>query len=259
MRAAIVAVLALGLAACAHATPAPVAYDAASLPAGPLGREIAYGREIVMQTRIVLPHDVRAGMDCAACHIDGGTRVRGGTFVGVYAQFPQWNARARRVITLQDRIAECFLYSMNGRPPAYSSREMTALVAYIAWLSRGTPTLATPDRALGFKIPLPAGTPDRERGATLYAQRCSACHGATGSGGGPFPPLWGPASFNAGAGMAHLDRMTGFVYYNMPQNAPRTLSAQEAYDIAAFVLTHPRPAFEKDAPVGFPSLPARYF
>ena len=32
----------------------------------------------------------------------------------MYGRFPQWNSRAHRVIALQDRIAECFLYSMNG-------------------------------------------------------------------------------------------------------------------------------------------------
>jgi cytochrome c len=30
---------------------------------------------------------------------------------------------------------------MNGMPPAYNSREMEALVAYIAWLSRGQPVV----------------------------------------------------------------------------------------------------------------------
>ncbi len=250
--------LALAVAACAHAAP-QVAYDSAALPHGALGAEIAYGREIVMQTRRVLPGDVRANMDCAACHVDGGTRARGGSFVGTFATFPQWNKRARRVIALQDRLAECFLYSMNGRPPAYASREMIALVAYIAWLSRGTPTGRAEASSQRFAIALPSGSPDRARGSALYAQRCAACHGAGGAGGGAFPPLWGATSFNGGAGMARIDLMTGFVYYNMPKNAPGTLSPQEAYDVAGFVLSHERPAFRRNAMVSFPALPARYF
>ncbi len=246
------------LAACSHAAPPPP-YDPSALPAGALGREIRYGRELIMNTRALLPQDVRAAMNCAACHVNGGTQPRGLSFVGTYASFPQWNARAHRVIALQDRIAECFLYSMNGKPPAYSSREMVAIVAYVAWLSRGTPTLGKPRTSRSIEIPLPSGTPDRAAGAALYAQRCSACHGASGSGGGPFPPLWGEASFNAGAGMAHLDRMTGFVYYNMPQNAPATLTAREAYDVAAFVLSHKRPAFNRNARVVSSPEPAGYF
>ncbi|HUY41783.1 MAG TPA: c-type cytochrome [Candidatus Dormibacteraeota bacterium] len=259
MRLVAVCALALAVAACAHAAPQAAAYDSAALPSGALGREIAYGRKIIMQTRRVLPRDVRANMDCAACHIGGGTQARGGSFVGTFAAFPQWNGRARRVITLQDRLAECFLYSMNGRPPAYTSREMTALVAYIAWLSRGTPTGRGVPSSQRFAIALPNGRPDRSRGKVLYAQSCAACHGANGAGGGAFPPLWGSASFNNGAGMAHVDRMTGFVYYNMPKNAPGSLSLQDAYDIAGFVLSHERPAFRRNAIVSFPALPARYF
>jgi thiosulfate dehydrogenase len=259
MRLVAVCALALAVTACAHAAPQTAAYDSAALPSGALGREIAYGREIIMQTRRVLPGDVRANMDCAACHIGGGTQARGGSFIGTFAAFPQWNGRARRVITLQDRLAECFLYSMNGRPPAYASREMTALVAYIAWLSRGAPTGRAVPSSQRFAIALPDGRPDRSRGKVLYAHSCAACHGANGAGGGAFAPLWGPASFNDGAGMAHVDRMTGFVYYNMPKNAPGSLSRQDAYDVAGFVLSHERPAFRRNAIVSFPALPARYF
>ncbi len=260
MRALLAIVALLAVTACAQPQKSTqAAYDEAVLPPGALGAEIRYGRELVMETRRLLPHDVGAKMDCAACHIDGGTRPRGGSFIGTYAAFPQWNKRAHRVIALQDRIAECFLYSMNGKPPAYSSREMIAMTAYIAWLSRDEAVLRPSARGQSFKIPLPSGTPDRRAGAALYAQRCSACHGATGAGAGPFPPLWGAGSFNDGAGMAHLDRMTGFVYYNMPKNAPHTLTKQEAYDVAGFVLSHERPGFRKRALVTFPSVPAEYF
>lgn len=246
----------LAAAACARSQPAP--YDASALPGGALGAEIRYGRAIIMQTRRMLPADVRAGMDCAACHIDGGTRARGGSFVGIAAEFPQWNARAHRVIALQDRLAECFLYSMNGRPPPYSSREMVALVAYVTWLSRGT-AIGRPAASHRFSVAMPSGAPDVAHGRLLFGQRCAACHGASGAGGGPFPPLWGPRSFNSGAGMTRLATMTGFVYDNMPQNAPGTLTPREAYDVAAFVLSHARPAFARNARVAFPALPAGYF
>jgi len=257
---ALVASVALA-AGCTTSKPAPSAtvYDPSTLPGGPLGAQIRYGREIIMQTRHVMAGFVNVRMDCAACHIDGGTRPRGGSFVGTYAAFPQWNRRAKRVIALQDRLAECFLYSMNGKPPAYSSREMIALVAYIAWLSRGVQTLATPAPAQRFIVPLPSGSPNAVRGAALYAQRCSLCHQANGAGAGAVPPLWGIGSFNNGAGMAHIDRMTGFVKFNMPQNAPGTLSLRDAYDISAFVLSHARPTFKKNALVMFHTQPAHYF
>jgi thiosulfate dehydrogenase len=163
------------------------------------------------------------------------------------------------MIALQDRLAECFLYSMNGKPPAYNSREMIALVAYIAYLSRGTPAGATPDPAVKLTKFAPPAPPSGQRGAALYAQRCVACHGANGAGSAAFPPLWGPTSFNGGAGMHRLWRMAAFVRYNMPQNAPGTLTAQQAYDVSAFVLSHARPRFQGTRPVTFPPQPAKYF
>lgn len=206
-----------------------------------------------------MPHNVRARMSCAACHIAGGTVDRGGSFVGTYAQFSQWNQRAHRVITLQDRLAECFLYSMNGKPPAFDSREMVALVAYIAWLSRGTPTMSAKDPQHSFIVPRPSGSPDVARGGTRYAQSCQKCHRADGAGAGPIPPLWGATSFNNGAGMAKIDRMTGFVLYNMPADAPGSLSLRDAYDISGYVLSHRRPAFDGSAAIAFPAEPARHF
>ena len=256
------------LAACAgggHASqaaqPAAAAtFDPGSLPKGAQGELIAYGHELIVNTRAHLKPYVTANMDCSACHVNGGTKARGGSFAGIAAQFPQWNKRAKRFIALQDRLAECFLYSMNGHPPAYNSREMLAMVAYITYLSRGTPIGATPDPQTRLAKFDPPQKPDPHRGQQIYTQKCSSCHGANGAGNGPaFPPLWGATSFNSGAGMHRLYTMAGFVRYNMPQNAPGTLSDQEAYDVSAYVLSHSRPKFNKNAVVTFPAERASYF
>lgn len=262
------ALLALALAAgtlagCAASTSKPstpaAAYDPSALPKGEQGAMIRYGRDLIEHTRSHLGAYVTANMDCAACHVNAGTQPRGGSFAGVAAQFPQWNRRAKRTIALQDRLAECFLYSMNGRPPAYSSREMIAIVAYITYLSRGVAIGATPDPNVKLAS-ISLGKPDVVRGQAVYSQKCSACHGANGAGTGTaYPPLWGPSSFNAGAGMHRLTTMAGFVRYNMPQNAPGTLSDQDAYDVSAYVLGHARPKFERSRSVAFPPQPAGFF
>lgn len=251
---------AIGAGAAETAPPSAALYDPAALPTGPVGDAIRYGRAAIMDTKHVAGQYVRVDMSCQACHVDGGTKPRGGSFVGVYGRFPQWNKRAQRVIALQDRIAECFLYSMNGTAPAYNSKLMVAVVAYIAWLSRGTAIGSKQPAGDGFIEPLPIRSPDPLHGQAIYAQKCSVCHQSDGGGvAGAFPPLWGPKSFNDGAGMAHIDRMTGFVHYNMPQNAPGTLSLDEAYDVAAFVLQHSRPHFQANVLQTTTPLPAVYF
>jgi thiosulfate dehydrogenase len=250
------------LAACSQAIAQEngTGYDPKALPSGPLGESIELGHAVIMDPHKYLPQYVTADMSCAACHLEGGTAPRGGSFVGTYARFPQFNTRSGRVITLQDRLAECFLYSMNGKPPAYTSKEMIGMVAYIAYLSRSVPTGSKQPESDGFIVPLPSASPDLAHGQALYAQKCTACHQANGAGvHGAFPPLWGATSFNNGAGMAHINRMTGFVMYNMPQNAPGTLSLQDAYDISGWVLSHSRPKFDPTRAVTQPPEPADFF
>jgi cytochrome c len=60
--------------------------------------------------------------------------------------------------------------------------------------------------------------------------------------------------------MHRLNTMAEFVRYNMPSGSPpNNLSKQEAYDVSAFVLGHPRPHFDKDGMIAFPALPAKAF
>lgn len=228
-------------------------------PTGAVGEMTTYGRELIVHTRKHLRPYVTANMDCAACHVAAGTKARGGSFVGIAAQFPQWNKRAHRVIALQDRLAECFLYSMNGHPPAYQSREMVAMVAYITSLSRGIPIGAGPQPAFRLAQIRASKPVDRARGAQIYASRCAACHRPGGEGNDVYPPLWGSRSFNWGAGMHRLETMASFVRYNMPANAPGSMTDQQAFDVAAFILAHERPKFRRSATVAFPPQRADYF
>ena len=229
------------------------------MPTGREGELIGYGREIIEHTQETVGKNVRSGMSCEACHIDAGTKAHAGSLRGIYANFPQYNKRSDHFITLQDRLAECFMYSMNGTPPAYSSHEMIALTAYIAYISRGA-TIGEGFKGQGYIDFSPDHEPSVSSGAKVYTTRCESCHGADGQGSAAFPPLWGPKSFNGGAGMHRLTTMSAFVRYNMPYGSPPdTLSKQEAYDVSAYVLSHPRPVFQKDRMITFPAQRADTF
>jgi thiosulfate dehydrogenase len=65
---------------------------------------------------------------------------------------------------------------------------------------------------------------------------------ANPEGGLAFPPLWGDRSYNWGAGMHRTNTAAAFIRANMPLGKPNTLSEQEAWDVAAFLNSHERPA-----------------
>jgi thiosulfate dehydrogenase len=91
-------------------------------------------------------------------------------------------------------------------------------------------------------------------------QKCQRCHGPDGCGVFSadstkyiYPPLWGEHSYNTGAGLFRISRFAGYVKDNMPFGASRDeqqLTDKEAWDVAAFVNSQPRPQkdFHKDWP-----------
>ena len=223
------------------------------MPPGPLGVSARRGLALLQHTPDSLPQYAHSALRCMSCHLDDGHRAKGLPLVGAFARYPQYRARDGRVDLIGDRVNDCFQRSMNGKPLADESSAMRDIIVFLAWNSRGSKVM---DSATGVKLaPL---TPDTAHGRAIFASTCAECHGADGQGGtfvGPVPPLWGERSFNIGAGMARLRTMAAFVRYNMPFNRPGTLSDQQAFDVAAFVITRPRPDFagkEKDWPNGDP-------
>ena len=126
------------------------------------------------------------------------------------------------------------------------SKALTALVTYSYWLAQGAPTgEVLPGR--GYPVVAePAGGYDLTRGEQIYQASCAICHGADGQGqkvgeSYVFPPLWGPDSYNWGAGMHRINTAAGFIKGNMPLGHGGSLSDQEAWDVAAFMNSHERP------------------
>ena len=93
----------------------------------------------------------------------------------------------------------------------------------------------------------------------IVKTRCAACHGQDGGGlksadgGYVMPPVWGPQSFNDGAGLARPSVAAAFIRTKMPLGRGGSLDEQDAWDLAAFVTSMPRPAYAgsaKDYPRG---------
>ena len=219
-----------------------------TIPDGPLGDAIRYGQRIVTDTAGTAKAYVGNALRCASCHLDGGRAAYAAPLAGLTGLFPEYRSRRGSVESLEDRINDCFLRSMNGKALPAQSREMIGLLAYIAWLSRGVPT-GSEVEGRGFREIHAPGPADASRGKTIYLAKCAACHGGDGQGvkGDPgkyvFPPLWGSQSFNVGAGMARLSVAAAFVQMKMPLGNAGTLSDQEAYDVAAYFTMQPRPDF----------------
>lgn len=156
---------------------------------------------------------------------------------------------------------------MSGRALPLDSEEMKAFVTYIHFLGQGVPLAAEVKGQGMVQSKMPNRRANVAQGSTLYAAKCAVCHGPDGQGqrmgqvgdaqGYAFPPLWGADSFNDGAGMNRLIMATRFIQYNMPQGAQHDapqLSTDEAYDVAAFMLSQPRPQkshLELDFPARF--------
>lgn len=209
------------------------------------------GRAILDATRDSLPANVGNALRCTSCHFLAGTRKNALPWVGVYSRFPQYRARNGRVDLIEDRINDCFERSMNGRALPVNSRAMRDIVTYFAVLSSGVPAGAQVE---GQGLPkLASLTGDSSRGRALFAVKCVRCHGPNGQGTILAPPQWGPHSFNIGAGMARRNTLAAFVHELMPFDSARTLTPQQAYDLASFISTRPRPDFkgkENDWPLG---------
>lgn len=229
------------------------------IPHDSLGASIRRGLALLTHTSDSLPKYAPGSITCSSCHLNGGRNPDAAPLTGSHARFPKYLDRSGAVVGLADRVNYCITRSLAGSRLPHDSREMQDILAYIAWLSRGVPVGEGPKLAGAAGLPpMPAGLRgDRTRGEQVYAAKCVSCHGTNGEGNRTvtpvLPALWGPKSFSVGASMARQSRMASFIWHNMPLGLGKTLTHQEAFDVAAYVASQPRPdspGKERDWPVG---------
>lgn len=112
-----------------------------------------------------------AGRSCQSCH--GGGLIPN-TLKQAGASFPKFDPNAKQVITLSSRINICREKNQKASSWADDATEMSAMVAYLRWLSRGLPATADGKGPNASVF---------NRGATFYQTKlgllqlsCAQCH-----------------------------------------------------------------------------------
>ncbi len=259
--------------------------DEAAIPNTPEGDMIRYGKELLTKTYkymtqlgVVPSYSIGNQLSCTNCHLKEGRAAWSGSWAVVYYKYGggdarvaptkgSYSARINAYLTPTGRIQDCLQRSMNAQTNVLSetSYEMQSMVSYFKWLSTGVrwADMGGPVtdwkqvKAQGFvSLPLLTRPADPVRGKVVYEDNCAACHGSDGEGlWNPktqtyiFPAVWGPRSFNDGAGMYRMLTGPRFIKGNMPfshANAtePATqLSDGDTYDVSAYVFYQSRPVW----------------
>ncbi len=241
--------------------------DSTSIPAGLEGEKIRYGKELIAHTSVYLGPKGKVlsmsnGMNCQNCHLKAGTVPFGNNFGRVASAYPKLRKRSGKMVDYEARINDCFERSLNGQKLPEDSPEMQAMVAYINWVGGG---VSKGEELPGFgKFEIaPLDRPaDPKRGKKVFRQYCVQCHGSNGEGQlatsgreWTYPPLYGEGSYNIGAGLYRMSGFAAFVKANMPYGVTfetTLLTDEEAWDVAAYVNSMPRP--EKDLSQDWPDI-----
>ena len=227
---------------------------------------IRYGKKLIDSTaKYFGPHGTIAsitnGLNCANCHRESGTKLFTNNFLAVASTYPKFRERSGVMESIEFRVNDCMQRSLNGKAIDSFSKEMRAMVAYIKWTGKNVKKSMPAEGAGTKELSFLERAANPSVGATIYATKCSSCHGKKGEGivsfdsvGYLYPPLWGQHSYAVSAGMYRLSKLASFIKNNMPFGATYTdplLTNEEAWDIAAYINSqpHPKKMFAEDWPV----------
>ncbi|HEY1872053.1 MAG TPA: c-type cytochrome, partial [Chitinophagaceae bacterium] len=200
--------------------------DLNALPDDEQGKMIRYGHELITNTSLFFGPKgniaaITNGMSCQNCHIDAGAKSFGGCFSAVASTYPRYRERSGRVESIEFRINDCMMRSLNGKKIDSTGKEMKAMVAYLKWIGKDVAKNKKPNGAgLEDLLFLKRGA-DTANGKKIFLTKCTVCHGQDGEGMLNhdssfylYPPLWGANSFNISAGLYRLSRIASFIKNN---------------------------------------------
>lgn len=216
----------------------------------PIQEMAKLGFRAMVDTLQLAPDYVGSKLSCTNCHFAGGNTTGGASggisLAGVATKYPNFDQYFNRIIDLPTRINNCFIKSMNGKPLPLDSELMLAFVTYFQWISKNLPIYGDIPW-LGLKPLKSQHIGDPVTGEKIFNTYCALCHKEEYRGKIYPPPLWGNESSNDAAGMSHIPKLASFIYWNMPYNdTPPVLSEKEAIDVAAYIISKPRPHLDQN-------------
>ena len=228
------------------------ARDTSEIPTDEFGKQVRYGRALILQTAYYIGPEGKAGkylgnkMNCTNCHLDAGTRPYGLNFLSTHGRYPQFRPRENRILSLAERVNNCIERPHNGKALPLDSPEMLAIISYIKWLGEGVPVNSHVRGDKSIAISLPDYPLDVKHGKQVYQQECARCHGEDGQGkftadGSTYeyPPVWGMQSYQPGSSLFRIIKAAQFIKANMPHDQATwrkmKLTDREALDVAAYI------------------------
>lgn len=208
------------------------------IPRNALGSAIRRGRAIAIATRDSLRLDRSSALRCTSCHLDAGTTRGALPWVGAYAKYPRIDARGG-VLTVHERINVCLRRNLRTEPMRPDDPRMEAMVAYIAFLSRGVRLGGRVEGQGDDTVTVVAG--NAGKGSAVWTATCASCHGTHGQGTRNAGPVWGRRSFTATSELANWQTLTGFLGGHMTgQNRRKLLSEEDVANVTSFILRQVR-------------------
>lgn len=226
--------------------------DTTQIPADEFGSFVKYGRELMLNTAMLIGPDGKNGkylgnkMNCTNCHQDAGTKPFSFNLMRSHERYPQYRARENKVLTLAERVNNCITRPHSGKPLPLDSKEMVAFLSYLKWINSFVKRTEKISGEKNLEITFPDRAANPENGAILYTKHCERCHGKTGEGlfmpdsvTYQYPPLWGSYAYQPGSSMHRVIMQARWLKANMPYDLAKwnkpVLTDEEALDIAAFV------------------------
>jgi thiosulfate dehydrogenase len=194
---------------------------------------------------------VRANIRCKDCHLELGMKGETAPIGQGWVQSDKYDPVTGIIVSYELRTMQCFINSSNGfKPNILDSviQDLKIYGRYLAFKQGLREGIEYPERRF-TKVPPSGEGDDFVRGKHLYEQKCAMCHGKQGlgvvadDGSVIFPALAGPRAWNTDSRMYNeAITLAAIIKTTMPAHERNTLTDTQARDIAAYLVTIPRPA-----------------